>query len=309
MKRHHRASVVSGLREALPYLRLFRKKTFCVKAGGELFLDEEATAALTEQVSLLHAIGIRVVIVHGGGPQTSSLTSQLGEEPRMVGGRRVTDATALRASKCVLNGLLGTDIVAAFRAHGVPACRVSGVDGGLVRARVRPPQIQPDGSKVDYGEVGDVVATDPSLLVKLLDDGFVPVVSPLSADDEGRVLNINADTVAAELAVALGAEKLILMTSAPGILADVSDAGSLVSYLDAADLRALSASGALAGGMLPKSVAIIRALEGGVPRAHVLSYLIEDGLLLEIFTNEGCGSLVELEKESVPEASSMEAAS
>lgn len=309
MMHHHRSSVVAGLREALPYLRLFRKKTFCIKAGGELFADEAATTALTEQVSVLHALGIRVVVVHGGGPQTSRLTARLGEVPRMVGGRRVTDAIALDASKCVLNGSLATDVVASFRASGVLACRVSGVDGGLVDARVRPPQVQPDGTAIDFGEVGDVVSVDPSLLERLLDDGFVPVVSPLSADASGRVLNINADTVAAEMAIALGAEKLILMTSAPGILADPADPESLVSYLDVGELRAMREEGLLRGGMLPKSVAIERALERGVPRAHVISYSLEDGLLLEIFSNEGCGSLVELEKDDHHADLSMEAGS
>ncbi|MCB9832687.1 MAG: acetylglutamate kinase [Planctomycetes bacterium] len=312
MFRHHHANIAWGLKEALPFVRLFRDKVFVVKAGGELFGSEEALRGLVGQVALLHELGIRVVLAHGGGPQTSDLSRRLGLEPQMHQGRRITDRATLDACKMSLNGQLGTDIVAALRGAGVPACRISGVDGGLITARARAPQTMVSGELIDWGEVGDVVAVDARIIERLHGDHFVPVLSPLSADENGRVLNVNADTVAAEVARALGAAKLIFLTSVAGVMEDRDDPSSLLSYLDLADLRALEESGAIRDGMLPKSRAIARALEGGVERVHVISYLMEDSLVLEVFTNEGCGTLIERVKKTSPageNASAGEAAS
>jgi acetylglutamate kinase len=245
-----------------------------------------------EQIGILHQVGIRVVLVHGGGPQSTALSKRLGLQTRMVEGRRVTDAPTLEVSTMVLNGEINTRIVAVCRALGVPAIGVSGVDGGLIKASKRPPVKQPSGETVDYGYVGDIQGIDSSIILKQLESDLVPIVSPLSSDDNGVLLNINADTVAAAIAAELKAEKFILATGAPGILESLEDPRSLISYVDRQGLRRLRDEGKISGGMLPKVAAIERALAGGVPRVHVISYSQPDSLLLEVFTNEGTGTLV-----------------
>jgi acetylglutamate kinase len=287
----NRDIVVAALRHAAPYVRLFRRKTFVIKAGGEVFADAASTRALIEQVAILHQVGIRTVLVHGGGPQNTRLADALGIETRMVEGRRVTDERTLDVATMVLNGQINTQIVAACRELGLPAIGVSGVDAGLIRARKRAP-VQVAGQSVDYGYVGDIEAVDTTVLTTQLENGLLPVVSPLSADPAGTLLNINADTVAAALAAALGAAKLVLATGAPGILENRHDPASLISYVDLAGLERLRAAGSLADGMLPKAKAIEQAIRGGVSRVHIISYKIPDSLLLEIFTNEGTGTLV-----------------
>jgi acetylglutamate kinase len=288
---NERAIVITALRHALPYLRVFKNKVFVLKAGGDAFVSNETTRALMEQIGILHQVGIRVVVVHGGGPQSTALAKRLGLTTQMVEGRRVTDAATLEVSTMVLNGEINTRIVAACRALGIPAIGISGVDGGLIRATKRPP-VDVAGQTVDYGFVGDIYAIDPSILVKQLDNDLVPIVSPISSDDSGTLLNINADTVAAMIACELKAEKFIMATGTPGILESLEDPRSLISYVDRAGLRRLREEGRISGGMLPKVAAIERALSGGVPRVHVISYAQPDSLLLEIFTNEGTGTLV-----------------
>jgi acetylglutamate kinase len=289
---NERAIVVTALRHAVPYLRVYKRKVFVLKAGGDAFISPETTRALMEQIGILHQVGIRVVLVHGGGPQSTALSKRLGLQTTMVEGRRVTDAQTLEVSTMVLNGEINTRIVAMCRALGVPAIGVSGVDGGLIKASKRPPVKVASGETVDYGFVGDIHGIDGSIILKQLDNDLVPIVSPLSADDHGVLLNINADTVAAAIACELKAEKLVLATGAPGILDNVDDPRSLISYLDRQGLRRLRDEGKISGGMLPKIAAIERALSGGVPRVHVISYAQPDSLLLEVFTNEGTGTLV-----------------
>jgi acetylglutamate kinase len=289
---NERAIVVTALRHAVPYLRVYKRKVFVLKAGGDAFVSDETTRALVEQIGILHQVGIRVVLVHGGGPQSTALSKRLGLQTRMVEGRRVTDAQTLEVSTMVLNGEINTRIVAVCRALGVPAIGVSGVDGGLIKATKRPPVKQPSGETVDYGFVGDIQGIDSSIILKQLENDLVPIVSPLSSDDRGVLLNINADTVAAAIAAELKAEKFILATGAPGILESLADPRSLISYVDRQGLRRLRDEGKISGGMLPKVAAIERALAGGVPRVHVISYSQPDSLLLEVFTNEGTGTLV-----------------
>lgn len=286
-----RAIVVSALKHAAPYIRLFKRKVFVLKAGGAVFASAESTRALMEQVGILHQVGIRVVMVHGGGPQSTELASQLGVDSTFVEGRRITDEDALAVSAMVLNGQINTRILAACRDLDIPAVGISGVDAGLIQAHRRPP-VDVGSVEVDYGFVGDIDGVNADVLIKQLDNGLMPVVSPLSADDQGELLNINADTVAAAIAAALKAEKLILSTGAPGILADASDPGSLVSYVDRAGLDQLRQQGSLADGMLPKATAIEAALQGGVRRVHMISHALPDSLLLEVFTNEGTGTLI-----------------
>jgi acetylglutamate kinase len=287
-----RAIVVSALKHAAPYIRLFKGKVFVLKAGGEIFADPVQTSALMEQVGILHQVGIRVVLIHGGGPQSTELATALGLDTTFVDGRRVTDGASLDVAMMVLNGQINTRVLAACRDLHIPAVGISGVDAGLIRAHRRPP-VQRDGEEsVDYGFVGDIDSVEADVLVKQLDNGLMPVVSPLSCDESGTLLNINADTVAAALAAELGAEKLILLTGAAGILEDVNDPHSLISYIDRAALDKLRDDGKLADGMLPKAAAIDAALADGVSRVHVISYKVPDSLLLEVFTNEGTGTLV-----------------
>jgi acetylglutamate kinase len=287
-----RAIAVTALKAAIPYIRMFKRCTFVVKAGGAVFADDASTRALVEQLSILHEVGIRVVLVHGGGPQSTALAEALEVPSEFVQGRRVTDARSLEVSTMVLNGEINTRILAAARDAGLPAVGMSGVDAGLIRAVKRPPVRIESHGDVDYGFVGDIRSVNEDVLARQLDAGFLPVISPLSADDQGNLLNINADTVAAAVAAALKAEKLILATGAAGILADPADPGSLVSYLDLQGLEKMLAEGRLADGMLPKAAAIEQAIRGGVHRVHVISHDLPDSLLLEVFTNEGTGTLV-----------------
>ena len=287
------ALAIRALKNAAPYIRMYKGKTFVVKAGGGVFADVESTRVLIEQIAILHYFGVRVVFVHGGGPQLTELSTALGVPTRMVEGRRVTDQKSIDVSAMVLNGLINTRILGICRDLNIEAVGVSGVDASLVRAHKRPPvKIGSSGEVVDYGFVGDIDAVDPAALRKLLDNGLMPVVSPLSADDSGVLLNINADTVAAALGAALGAEKLILCTGAPGILGNVADPGSLISYIDLQGLRRLREEGRIADGMLPKAKAIEDAIRGGVRRVHVVSYSAPEGILGEVFTNEGTGTLI-----------------
>jgi acetylglutamate kinase len=287
-----RAIVVSALKHAAPYIRLYKGAVFVIKAGGEIFVDPAQTNALMEQVGILHQVGIRVVLIHGGGPQSTALATALGLDTTFVDGRRVTDGASLDVATMVLNGQINTRVLAACRDLQIPAVGISGVDAGLIRAHRRPPVEREGKASVDYGFVGDIDSVEIDVLVKQLDNGLMPVVSPLSCDETGTLLNINADTVAAALAAELGAEKLILMTGAAGILEDVDDPQSLISYIDRAALDKLRDDGKLADGMLPKAAAIDAALADGVSRVHVISYKVPDSLLLEVFTNEGTGTLV-----------------
>jgi acetylglutamate kinase len=282
---------VRALKSAAPYIRMYKGKVFVIKASGGVFGDPASTRALMEQVAILHQVGIRVVIVHGGGPQLTEVQESLGLEAKMVAGRRVTDARSIEVTSMVLNGLVNTQILGICREVGINAVGVSGVDAGLIRAHKRPP-VQVEGQTVDYGFVGDIDLVDVKVLEQLLNDHTMPVVSPVSADDHGTLLNINADTVAAAIGAALKAEKLMLVTGAPGILESLEDPRSLVSYTDLAGLKKLKDQGSLKDGMLPKAKAIEDAIKGGVRRVHCISYKTPDSILAEVFTNEGTGTLI-----------------
>jgi acetylglutamate kinase len=290
--RSDQALAIHALRSAAPYIRMYKGKTFVVKVGGGVFADPRATRVLVEQIAILHHFGVRVVLVHGGGPQLTELAEALGVPTRMVDGRRVTDQHAIDVTAMVLNGLINTRVLGMCRDLNIEAVGISGVDAGLVRAHKRPPVLSADGELVDFGFVGDIDAVDTTVLRKLLDNGLMPVVSPLSADESGTLLNINADTVAAAIGAALQAEKLILCTGAPGILGSVDDPRSLISYTDLRGLKRLRDEGHIAAGMLPKAKAIEDAIRGGVRRVHVVSYQSAEGILGEVFTNEGTGTLI-----------------
>ena len=292
MHRSDQTLAIRALKSAAPYIRMYKGKTFVVKAGGGVFADSASTRALVEQIAILHYFGVRVVLVHGGGPQLTEVSAALGAPTRMVEGRRVTDQKFIDVTAMVLNGLINTQVLGICRDLDIDAVGISGVDAGLVRAHKRPPVRAASGELVDFGFVGDIDAVDATVLRKLLDNGLMPVVSPLSADESGTLLNINADTVAAAIGAELGAEKLILCTGAPGILGDLADPGSLISYTDLKGLKRLREEGRIADGMLPKAKAIEDAIRGGVRRVHVVSYRAPEGILGEVFTNEGTGTLI-----------------
>ena len=294
LSHNERAIVVSALKHATPYMRMYKHKIIVLKAGGEAFSSTNTTRNLMEQVGLLHQVGIRVVLVHGGGAQSTQMAEELGIAAEFVDGRRITDQSSLEIAAMVLNGQINTRILASCRDLGIPAVGISGVDAGLIKAHKRPPVARQgnSGETVDYGFVGDIESVDASVLIKQLDNDLVPIISPLSADESGTLLNINADSVASAVAVALSAEKLILATGAPGILESANEPASLISYVDLAGLSKLRNDNRLSDGMLPKVAAIELALLGGVPRVHVISHALPDSVLLEIFTNEGTGTLV-----------------
>jgi len=274
------------LKQAIPYIRMYKGKIFVVKVGGRVVGRKEMLDALVEDVCLLQQVGIKVVLVHGGGSQATDMSKRLGLEPKLVDGRRVTDAETLEVAKMVYAGTLNVDILATFRAHETDAVGLSGVDAGLVVAKKRA------AGAVDYGFVGDIETVDPKVLVTLLDAGMTPVVACLGADAEGGVLNINADSVAEAVARALKAEKLVVVTDTEGILKDVGNPSSLVSYTDCEEIETLKSSGRLTGGMLPKVDACVRALKGGVRRTHIINGLKPGALMREVFTNAGCGTMI-----------------
>ena len=294
MNRPDPSVAVLALKSAAPYIRMYKNKVFVIKAGGAVFSDEPSMRALIEQVAILHQVGIKTVLVHGGGPQLDSVQATLGIETRMVNGRRVTDQKSIDVTAMVLNGLINTRILAICRDLDIDAVGLSGVDAGLIRAHKRPPvQISKGSSEtVDYGFVGDIDSVNSGVIEKLLENGLMPVVSPLSADSRGTLLNINADTVAAAIGGSLAAEKLVLCTGAPGILENVEDPTTVISYTDIKGLNRMRDEGNLKNGMLPKAAAIETAIRSGVRRVHVITYKSTDSLLAEIFTNEGTGTLV-----------------
>jgi acetylglutamate kinase len=296
------AKGIVGMKGALRYVRAYRDRVFVVKLGGEVLSDPDALDGVAAQLALLASLGIRLVVVHGGGAQATALTERLGHRAQIVAGRRVTDDDALEVVTMVYAGSLNVAVLSALRGHRVQAVGVSGVDGDLLTARRRPPVTitDDDGTtrEVDFGHVGDIVHVDPHVLRTLLDARLVPVVASLAGDEDGRVYNVNADTVAEALAVALAAQKLVFLTGAPGVLRDRDDPSTLVTFADPRDLTALMDSGALAGGMRPKVEACIRAATHGVERTHIIDGRAPDALLLEVFTGVGCGTMIVGRKET-----------
>lgn len=285
------------LREALPYIRRFKGKTFVLKVSGKVTEDHGNLSSLAEEVALLHQVGIRVTVVHGGGAQATRLAERLGMETRLINGRRVTDEDTLEVVKMVFAGKISVEILSALRAYGVHAVGVSGIDGNVVVARRRSKKrlLNRETGKrelVDFGNVGDVVEVDPRLLTTLLDAGYLPVVSPLAADEAGHVYNVNADAIAAAIAVELSAEKLILLSDVPGVLTRPNDPASVVSQLTTAEARRLARSPAVTGGMVAKLEEIARVAETGVRAVHIVNGNQRNALLSEIFGDKGSGTMV-----------------
>jgi acetylglutamate kinase len=272
--------------EALPYIRRFAGKTVVVKYGGNALAgtsDHDALASFAEDIVLMRLVGMRPVVVHGGGPQISDLMSRLGKETTFINGLRVTDAETVDIARMVLQGQVNPQLVAAINVHGRYAVGISGVDAGLIRAVARDPEL---------GFVGDVTEINPEVILGLIDDEFIPVIATIGSDIAGQAYNINADTVAGAIAEALGAEKLVYLTDIEGLRRDVDDPDSLIRQTTADELDALVADGTIAGGMIPKVASCTQAVRNGVRRAHILDGRIEHVLLLEVFTDAGIGTMV-----------------
>ena len=285
------------LREALPYIQRFKGKTFVVKLSGKVTEEAANLASLAEELALLHQVGIRICVVHGGGKQLSDLASQMGVEQTIINGRRVTDDATLEMAKMIFAGKINTDILAALRSRGVEAVGLSGVDGNIVHAERRPPKEilnreTGEREQVDFGHVGDVVEINARLLCVLLDQGYLPVISSLGADAEGTVFNINADTIASEIAVQLEAEKLILLSDVDGIYLRAGEPETKLPRLSLDEAEALVRDGAATGGMIPKLQGIIELLRRGVKSAHLINGSRRNALLAEVFTDEGTGTMI-----------------
>lgn len=288
---------ISVLRQALPYIKQYRNKTFVIKFGGEVVSDHERMDGLAADLALLRELNVRLVIIHGGGPQATELAEKLGIVTEKIDGRRVTDDRMLEVTKMVFAGKISTDILAALRRHDTPGIGLSGVDGDLIHAVKRQPKKIVDQEtgevrEVDFQNVGDIRQVNPEVLRVLLDNRLVPVVASLGAEEDGRVLNINADTIAAEIAASLPAEKLFLFSNVNGILKDVNDPASRYSYLTVEGAEELIRTKGVTGGMVPKVAAAIHAVRKGVKRVHIINGLEKNALLYEVFTVKGLGTMV-----------------
>ena len=305
---------VDVLKEALPYIIAFHGKVFVIKIGGELAGDSESLDSIAGDIVFLRHVGINVVVVHGGGPQATKLAEERGIEPKIVQGLRVTDIETLNIAKMVYAGQVNTDIIASLRKHELMTpdesrlttqrasgggrtpggVGLTGVDGNLIRVQKKGAV---DGE--DLGYVGEIEVVNPDILHDLIEKRYIPVVACLGFDEHGDVYNINADTVAAELALHMEAEKLIVLTNVPGVLKDPADADSLISYLDVEQAKAMLTTDALTGGMIPKLEACIRTVESKkVERAHILQGTKKGSLLVEVLTRGGSGTMIVTSEEA-----------
>ena len=278
----------SVLVQALPYFRHWVGKVVVVKYGGNAMLNEELKACVMEDIVLLSTIGIKVVLVHGGGPEINHMLERVGKESKFVNGLRYTDEETMEIVTMVLTGKLNKDIVGLLIQKGGKAVGLSGVDSGLIRAR----KIDKDGA--DLGLVGEVTSVNPEIVQKLLDQNFIPVVSTVAMGETGDMnrYNINADTAAAKIAVALGAEKFVQLTNVPGVLKDVNDPKSLIQRIRMSDIDKYVADGTIAGGMIPKIECCMMARQGGVPRTHIIDGRVPHSLLIEMFSDRGIGTMI-----------------
>nr|WP_269329013.1 acetylglutamate kinase [Kineosporia babensis] len=274
--------------EALPWLRRFQGAIAVIKYGGNAMIDDELKRAFAEDVVFLRAAGLKPVVVHGGGPQISAMLKKLGIDSEFRGGLRVTTPETMDVVRMVLTGQVGRELVGLINQHGPLAIGMSGEDGGLFLAEKRDAVV--DGEQVDIGLVGDVVEVDPAAVIDLIDAGRIPVISTVAPDDDGQVLNVNADTAAAALAITLQARKFVVLTDVEGLYADWPDKSSLLSEITDDELETMLPS--LQSGMVPKMEACLRAVRGGVPTATVIDGRVAHSLLLEVFTSEGAGTMV-----------------
>lgn len=285
------------LREALPYIQRFKGKIFVVKFSGKVTENKENLASLAEELALLHQVGIKICVIHGGGKQLSELAQKLGVTQTVIDGRRVTNDETLELAKMIFAGKINTEILAALRQRGTTAVGLSGIDGNIVHAEKRPPKeiknkATGEMETVDFGNVGDVLQINAGLLQLLLENDYLPVVSSLGADDDGRIFNINADTIASEIAAQLKAEKLILLSDVNGFYLEADKPETKISHLTVAEAEELIANGKATGGMIPKLQSIISLINRGVKSAHIISGTKRNALLSEVFTDEGEGTMI-----------------
>ncbi len=273
------------LAEALPYFKQWCGKVVVVKYGGNAMLNEELKEAVMDDIVLLNTIGIKVVLVHGGGPEINKMLDKVGKESKFVDGLRYTDEETMEIVQMVLTGKLNKDIVGILLQKGGRAVGLSGVDSGLIRAKK---------TDKDLGYVGDVTHVNPEILTSLLNEGFIPVVSTVALGEQGddARYNINADTAAAKIAVALRAEKFVQLTNVPGVLRNIDDPSTLIKRIEKSALGSLKATGIIAGGMIPKIDCCLTALEGGVPRTHIIDGRVPHSLLIEMFSDRGIGTMI-----------------
>lgn len=281
------AEAAGVLLDALPYIQRFNGKTIVIKYGGHAMVDDALQESFARDVVLLKYTGMNPVVVHGGGPQIGSMLDRLGIQSRFVRGMRVTDTATMDVVEMVLVGTVNKGIVRMINRHGGRAVGVSGQDGNLIHARKL--TVDGDGADEDMGMVGAVEKVDTALIQAIVRDGFIPVIAPVGGDPQGRTYNINADLVAAHVAAALRAEKLVLLTDVEGIR---GDEGTVLASVDAAAARRLIAQGVISGGMIPKVECCLDALTGGVAKTHIVDGRVQHALLLEIFTSEGVGTQV-----------------
>lgn len=285
------AAFTQHLIEALPYMQDFHGKTMVIKFGGAAMTDQAQLDEFTSDIALLATVGIRPVVVHGGGPMITAMMRRLGKTPEFIDGLRVTDADTVEITEMVLCGTVNGQIVDFINAHGGRAVGLSGKDGGLLKARKRLAPGKTNDDVIDLGYVGDVVGVNPDVIRTLESQGFIPVVSPLaSSPDDRHTYNINADTVAGELAKALGAEKLVLLSDTEGVLNDPKNPETVISKIYLHEIDAYIASGVIVGGMIPKVKACEAAVRGGVNKAHIISGVVPHALLLELFSDAGIGT-------------------
>lgn len=278
------ATRVRVLSEALPYIQQFAGRTVVVKYGGAAMKDDNLKEKVIRDIVFMSCVGLRPIVVHGGGPEINSWLGKLGIAPQFKNGLRVTDAATMEVVEMVLVGRVNKEIVAMINQAGGKAVGLCGKDGNLITARHQ--------GQADIGFVGEVSSVDISVLEALVDKGYIPVVSSVAADDTGQAYNINADTVAGEIAAALGAEKLILLTDTAGILRDYHDPSTLINRMDIQEARRLIEAGIVSGGMIPKVTCCVRSLAQGVKAAHIIDGRLPHALLLEIFTDAGIGSMI-----------------
>ncbi|WP_406655592.1 acetylglutamate kinase [Methanolobus sp. ZRKC2] len=281
--------------EALPYIREFHDSAMVIKVGGHAMVNPEIMSDIVQDIVLLRYVGIHPIIVHGGGPEITEKMERMGKKPEFVGGLRITDDETLEIARMVLVGNINTEIVSLIGSHGGKGIGLSGKDGRMIIAKKKPSQkvvIESVEHEVDLGWVGDTEIINPEILNIVIKEGYIPVISPIATDLAGKALNLNADTIAGDIAAAIGAKKLVLMTDVPGLLRDIEDRSSRISRVTVEEIEHLVKEGVISGGMIPKLRGAATAVESGVEKVHIIDGSISHSILLELFTDSGIGTMV-----------------
>ncbi len=275
------------LMEALPYIKRFYDKTVVIKYGGSALINDNIKQTVIQDIALMKLVGMHPVIVHGGGPDINAFLEQMNIESKFINGLRVTDEKTMEIVEMVLSGKLNKHIVTEIETQGVKAVGISGKDGGIIKAQ----KIEKDG--IDYGCVGDIVSVDPTLIQSLINNEFIPVIAPIGKDENGTTYNINADYAAVAIAGALKAEKLVFLTDVEGVMRDINDPNSIMSFISSKKIQKLIDDGTISGGMIPKVECCMEGIKKGVNNVHILDGRVEHCLILEVFTPEGIGTMIE----------------